>query len=73
MLFEHLTLMEAARYLGVSRAKLSRLARDGLLRSRRSPLDRRVKLFRIDDLDELLAHPRRERPATRRPSRAQKV
>ena len=73
MLFEHLTLLEAARYLGVSRAKLSRLARDGLVRTRRSPLDRRVKLFRIDDLDDLLAGPRRQHPATRRPSRAQKV
>ncbi|HEU4760594.1 MAG TPA: helix-turn-helix domain-containing protein [Dehalococcoidia bacterium] len=73
MLFEHLTLLEAARYLGVSRAKLSRLARDGLIRIHRSPLDRRVKLFRLDDLDDLLSRPRRRYAAARRERPAQKV
>ncbi len=73
MLFEHLALLEAARYLGVSRAKLSRLARDGVIRTHRSPLDRRVKLFRLEDLDDLLARPRRRYAAARRERPAQRV
>lgn len=68
MLSQHLTLSEAARYLGVSRAKLSRLVKEGLIPFRQSPLDRRVKLFHIDDLDEVLARYRRLYPATRRRS-----
>ncbi|MBI1886222.1 MAG: helix-turn-helix domain-containing protein [Chloroflexi bacterium] len=66
MLAEHLTLLEAARYLGVSRAKLSRLAKEGVVVFRPNPLDRRVKLFRVDDLDELLIGPRRLHPASHR-------
>jgi len=63
---QQLTLWEAAHYLGVSRAKLSRLAKEGVLRFRHSPLDRRVKLFRIDDLDDILARSRRLYAPTRR-------
>lgn len=66
MLSQHLTLTEAARYLGVSRAKLSRMAKEGVIPFRHSPLDRRVKLFRLDDLDELLARSRRLYPPSRR-------
>ncbi len=66
MFQQQLTLWEAARYLGVSRAKLSRLAKEGILHFRHSPLDRRVKLFRIDDLDDILARSRRLYPPLRR-------
>ena len=73
VLQQHLTLWEAARYLGVSRAKLSRMVKEGLVRFRHSPLDRRVKLFQVDDLDDLLARPRRLYPTARRRSRAQRM
>ncbi len=66
MLAEDISLVEAARYLGVSRAKLSRMVREGVVSYRHSPLDRRLKLFRIDDLDDLLVNPRRSYPARRR-------
>jgi excisionase family DNA binding protein len=50
--------MEAAKYLGVSRVKLSQLARDGVLPFVTSPLDKRVKLFKRSELNALKAGPR---------------
>ncbi len=47
----YLPLMEAARYLGVSRVKLAQLVRDGVLPYTTSPIDKRVKLFKKSDLD----------------------
>ena len=55
---EFLPLMQAASYLGVSRMKLSRMARAGELVYVTSPLDKRVKLFRRADLDQLRSAPR---------------
>lgn len=55
---EFLPLMQAAVYLGVSRMKLSRMARAGELAYVTSPLDKRVKLFRREDLDLLRLAPR---------------
>lgn len=55
---EFLPLMQAASYLGVSRMKLSRMVRAGELGYVTSPLDKRVKLFRRDDLDQLKRAPR---------------
>lgn len=55
---EFLPLMQAAAYLGVSRMKLSRMARAGELAYVTSPLDKRVKLFRREDLDQLKQAPR---------------
>lgn len=55
---EFLSLMQAAEYLNVSRMKLSRLVREGALAFVTSPLDKRVKLFRRQDLDQLRAAPR---------------
>lgn len=55
---EFLPLMQAAAYLGVSRMKLSRMVGAGELTYVTSPLDKRVKLFRRDDLDVLRLAPR---------------
>ncbi len=55
---EFLPLLRAAAYLGVSRVKLAQLAREGVLDYVTSPLDKRVKLFRRDDLDRLRQAPR---------------
>ena len=55
---EFLPLMRAAKYLGVSRVKLSQLAREGLISYVTSPLDKRVKLFNRNDLDLLKQAPR---------------
>jgi excisionase family DNA binding protein len=59
---EFLPLMQAASYLGVSRMKLSRMVREGELAYVTSPLDKRVKLFRRTDLDQLRSAPRPARP-----------
>jgi excisionase family DNA binding protein len=55
---DYLPLMEAAKYLGVSRVKLSQLARDGIIPFETSPLDKRVKLFKVAELDTLKSAPR---------------
>lgn len=55
---EHMTLAEAAKYLGISKAKLSRMAKTEELKYVSSPLDRRFKLFRKTDLDAMKALPR---------------
>lgn len=56
---EYLPLSQAADYIGVSRVKLSQLVKQGLIPYETSELDRRVKLFRKHDLDQL----KRPRPA----------
>jgi excisionase family DNA binding protein len=55
---EFLPLMQAAAYLGVSRMKLSRMVRAGELTYVSSPLDKRVKLFAREALDQLNKAPR---------------
>ena len=50
---ELLGLKEAAAYLGVSRYKVYLLAKGGELPFYLSPLDKRKKLFRLEDLDAL--------------------
>lgn len=55
---EFLSLIQAAAYVGVSRMKLSRMVRAGELDYVTSPLDKRVKLFRRETLDQLKAAPR---------------
>ena len=50
----YLTLVEAARVAGVSRAKLWRMVRSGRLRAYEDPRDARVKLIRRDELDAAL-------------------
>lgn len=43
---------EAADYLGVSRVKMWQMVRDGLIAYEEDALDRRVKLFRVSDLNK---------------------
>lgn len=61
---EYLLLHEAADYLGVSRVKLSRMIKEGLIPYTTSPLDKRVKLFKRADLDTFLSQVARvQKPA----------
>jgi predicted site-specific integrase-resolvase len=46
-------LREAAAYLGVSAAKMSRIIKNGELRVRTDPLDRRVKFVKRGDVERL--------------------
>jgi hypothetical protein len=55
---EYLPLMRAAEYVGVSRVKLAQLAKEGAIPYVTSQLDKRVKLFKRDDLDHLKNGPR---------------
>jgi hypothetical protein len=59
----YLPLMRAAEYIGVSRVKLSQLAKDGVIPFTTSPLDKRVKLFKLGDLDKMKHAPRPPHPA----------
>lgn len=50
---EILTLGEAARYLGVSERKMWKLVKEGTVKSRQDPLDKRKKLLKVSDLNKL--------------------
>lgn len=64
---EYLNLVEATRYLGVSRMTLYKLIREGKLPTFQSELNRAVRLVRRADLDEL----RQPRPVKSRPKEKQ--
>lgn len=71
---DYLALSEAAEYLGVSRVKMSKLAREGVVPYVTSQLDRRLKLISRDALDTLRSGPHRQRRSaggTRPPQRNQ--
>lgn len=51
---DFLTVQEAAEYLGASRFKVARLIGDGLLDTFTTPLDKRRRLVRREDLDRLM-------------------
>lgn len=51
------TVQDAAKYLGVSRTKVSFLIRDGVLTTLENPLDKRQGLITKDQLDKLKAFP----------------
>ena len=53
MAIEFLTMAEAREYLGVSKPKMWRLVRDGVLPTYEDATDKRKKLIRKDDLDRL--------------------
>lgn len=55
---DYLPLMQAAEYIGVSRVKLAQLVKEGTIPYVTSPLDKRVKLFKRADLDQLRNAPR---------------
>ena len=60
---EYMTLIDAAKYLGVARETLNKIIGRGELAVTTSPLDRRVKLVMVSDLDALKATPRQARKA----------
>lgn len=47
------TLTEAAQFLGISRKKMSDLARKNIIEAHPNPLDARQKRFRVSDLIKL--------------------
>lgn len=51
---EYLSLGDAAVMMGVSRSKLWRLVRDGVLPAYQSEIDRREKLVRRSDVEALM-------------------
>lgn len=52
---EWITTTQATAYLGVSTKTMSRLIRDGVIKTYDHPLDRRKKLVRFGDVAELKA------------------
>ncbi len=52
---EYVPALEAAKMLGMSDAALRRRIRRGLLPVYRDPADRRFKLLKVSDLDELVS------------------
>lgn len=52
---EWITTTQATAYLGVSSKTMSRLIRDGVIKTHDHPLDRRKKLVRLSDLSALKA------------------
>ena len=52
---EWVTTTEATAYLGVSTKTMSRLIRDGVIKTHDHPLDKRKKLVRFADVAELKA------------------
>lgn len=52
---EWITTTQATAYLGVSSKTMSRLIRDGIIKTHDHPLDRRKKLVRLSDLSALKA------------------
>jgi excisionase family DNA binding protein len=51
---EWVTMTEASERLGVSRPKISRLARKGVIKTKLNPLDGRVRLVNLVELKALL-------------------
>ena len=56
---EWITTTQATAYLGVSSKTMSRLIRDGVVKTHDHPLDRRKKLVRLADLSALKAEAER--------------
>jgi len=59
---EYVTMAEAQRILGISRQKIWRMVKDGELAAYQDPKDKRKKLVRRNDIDEV----GRVRPLDRR-------
>jgi hypothetical protein len=53
---DEMTTSEAARWLGVSRSKISALLREGTLKAHQNPLDKREKLISVAALRKLRGH-----------------
>ena len=54
-----LTVKEAAEFLGVTRAKVSRMMKDKELAYTIDPLDKRIRLINVEDLQALLNRSRK--------------
>lgn len=52
---KYLTVQEAAAFLGVTRAKVSQMLRDGVLKFHVDPLDKRIRLIAMTDLQDVLS------------------
>lgn len=52
---EYITVHEAREMLRVSRSKMARLISEGTLETRDYPLDKRIKLVRRSDVEQLAA------------------
>lgn len=50
---EWMTTSKATAFLGVSTKTMARLIREGIIRTYPHPLDRRLKLVRLADVDQL--------------------
>lgn len=50
---EHVTVAEAQKLLGVSHTKIWQLMKDGTLKAYKSPLNKRVKLVKREDVERL--------------------
>lgn len=50
---EYVTVREAGEMLGVSKVKMARLLADGVLQAQESVLDKRVKLIRREEVEQL--------------------
>lgn len=50
---EWMTTSKATAFLGISTKTMARLIREGVIRTYPHPLDRRLKLVRIADVDQL--------------------
>jgi excisionase family DNA binding protein len=57
--FQVLTVKEAAEFLGVTRAKVSRMMKDKELAYTIDPLDKRIRLISVEDLQALLNRSRK--------------
>jgi excisionase family DNA binding protein len=75
---EYLTVIAAAKYLGVSRDKLSRMIRDRQLEVVENPLDGRQRLIARSELDALkpsgriITDPQQLQPVASAPGRSEK-
>jgi excisionase family DNA binding protein len=56
---KYLAVQEAAHFLGVTRAKVSQMLRDGDLKFHRDPLDKRIRLIAREELEEVLSQSHR--------------
>ncbi len=50
---DYMTMREAQEYLGISKVKISKLVKEGTLKTKGNPLDSRVKLVKREDVEKL--------------------
>jgi hypothetical protein len=60
---ELISVAEAREILGVSKPRMAELLKTGVLKWERNPLDRRGKVVRVADVDELLRRAGKKRAA----------